>query len=83
MERGHQVDAIYTDLSAAFDKINHEIAVAKLERLGFHGSLLDWLRSYLTGRHMSVKIGDHFSQPFAVSSGVPQGSHLGPFIFLL
>lgn len=83
LENGRQVDAIYTDLSAAFDKINHKIAVAKLERLGFHGSLLDWLQSYLTGRRMSVKIGDHISQSFPVSSGVPQGSHLGPFVFLL
>lgn len=78
-----QVDAIYIDLSAAFDKINHKIAVAKLEKLGFSGAFLSWLRSYLVGRTMSVKIGDCISSPFFVSSGVPQGSHLGPFIFLL
>ena len=63
--------------------LNHRIAVAKLERLGFGGSLLDWLRSYLCGRTMCVKIGDVVSAAFAVFSGVPQGSHLGPFIFLL
>lgn len=57
--------------------------MAKLERLGFGGSLLDWLRSYLAGRTMCVKIGDVVSAAFAVFSGVPQGSHLGPFIFLL
>ncbi|XP_055631915.1 uncharacterized protein LOC129771846 [Toxorhynchites rutilus septentrionalis] len=56
MAKGHQVDAIYTDLSAAFDKINHNIAIAKLELLGFHGSLLNWLRSYLTGRYMADHI---------------------------
>ena len=83
MQKHQQIDAIYTDLSAAFDKINHRIAIAKLERLGFCGSLLKWLRSYLSGRVMSVKIGDVFSAIFAVFSGVPQGSHLGPLLYLL
>ena len=83
MEKGSQVDAIYTDLSAAFDKMDHEIALAKFERLGIGGSLLSWLRSYLTNRNTSVKIGDHVSFPFQVKSGIPQGSHLGPFLFLL
>ncbi|XP_055591157.1 uncharacterized protein LOC129743206 [Uranotaenia lowii] len=45
---GFQTDAIYTDLSAAFDKVNHEIAIAKLDRIGFCGSLLEWFRSYLS-----------------------------------
>lgn len=66
MQKRKQIDAIYTDLSAAFDKLNHRIAVAKLERLGFSGSLLEWLRSYLTGREMSVKVGDVISAIFAV-----------------
>ena len=83
LQERKQVDAIYTDLSAAFDKLDHQIAVAKLERLGFSGSLLNWLSSYLTGRVMTVKIGDELSQPYNINSGVPQGSHLGPFIFLL
>lgn len=83
IEAGQQVDAIYTDLSAAFDKMNHQIAIAKLDKLGMNDNLLLWLRSYLTGRSMSVKIGDHVSMPFSVWSGVPQGSHLGPFLFLL
>lgn len=83
IEKGHQTDAIYTDFSAAFDKLNHKISVAKFKKLGIHGNLLLWLESYLKGRRMSVKLGQHISSSFAVTSGVPQGSHLGPFIFLL
>ena len=83
IQEGYQVDAVYTDLSAAFDKIDHRIAIAKLRRIGLHGTLLEWVGSYLTGRTMQVKIADCLSLPFLVTSGVPQGSHLGPFIFLL
>ena len=78
-----QTDAIYTDLSAAFDKVNHRIAIAKLDRYGFGGNLLSWLKSYLTGRTLNVKIDDVLSEPFPATSGIAQGSHLGPLIFLL
>ena len=78
-----QTDAIYTDLTAAFDKINHRIAIAKLDRFGFTGNLLSWLDSYLSGRTISVKIGDDLSESFSATSGIAQGSHLGPLMFLL
>ncbi|XP_062715023.1 uncharacterized protein LOC115256208 [Aedes albopictus] len=65
-QSGHQVDAIYTDLSAAFDKMNHQIALSKFDKLGMNNNLLIWLRSYLTGRSMSVKIGDYVSSPFTL-----------------
>lgn len=83
MSKGVQTDAIYTDLSAAFDKLDHNIAVAKLERMGFSGSLLMWFRSYLTGRSLCVKIGDLLSFWFSAYSGIAQGSHLGPLVFLM
>lgn len=83
LQSRQQVDAVYTDFSAAFDTINHRIAIAKLQRLGFNGPFLNWMESYLVGRQMSVKIGSTISMPFRVTSGVPQGSHLGPYIFLL
>ncbi|XP_062713927.1 uncharacterized protein LOC134290750 [Aedes albopictus] len=74
-QSGHQVDAIYTDLST--------FALAKIDKLGMSNNLVIWLRPYLTGRSMSVKIGDYISSPFTVWSGVPQGSHLRSFLFLL
>lgn len=54
MENGEQVDVIYTDPSAAFDKMNHQIAVAKFDKLFMDNSILVWLQSYLTGRNMTV-----------------------------
>lgn len=83
MVKSFQTDAIYTDLTAAFDKLNHRIAIAKLDRLGISGCLLQWCQSYLTGRQLAVVIGDCQSSLFAATSGIPQGSHLGPLIFVL
>lgn len=78
-----QTDVIYTDLTAAFDKINHLITIAKLERLGISGLMLRWFKSYLTERQLTVGLEGHFSETFTATSGIPQGSHLGPVIFLL
>lgn len=83
MVRHTQTDVIYTDLTAAFDLINHRIAIAKLDRLGIGGNLLQWFQSYLTNRKLKVVIGDCVSPSFLSTSGIPQGSHLGPLIFLL
>ena len=83
MPKGVQTDVIYTYLSATFDKLDHDIAIAKLERMGFCGSLLRWFRSYLTGRSLCVKIGDLLSFCFLASSGIAQGSHIGSIIFVL
>lgn len=60
-----------------------DIAIAKLDRLGIGGSLLRWFRSYLTERQLIVAIGDSRSSSFCATSGIPQGSHLGPLIFLI
>lgn len=83
MDAGLQVDAIYTDFKAAFDRVNHEILVNKLERLGVSSAIVRWLRSYLSGRSMKVRIGCSNSDSFVVPSGVPQGSNLGPLLFSL
>lgn len=82
-ERKRQVDAIYVDFSKAFDKVPHDLAIAKLNRLGLPHWIIQWLKSYLTSRKAFVKIHDAKSNIFDIPSGVPQGSHLGPLIFVL
>ena len=83
LERRQQVDVIYLDFSKAFDRVSHEKLLPKLECLGIGGSLLAWFRSYLSGRTHRVVIDNESSDFLHVTSGVPQGSTLGPLLFLL
>lgn len=83
IESGKQVDVVYTDFSKAFDRIHHGILFRKLENLGVHSSLLAWIKSYLTDRSQYIMIQGRHSRVFRVKSGVPQGSHLGPLLFIL
>ena len=83
MEQKKQVDVIYTDLKAAFDRIDHVILLRKLSRLGVSDQLVNWLKSYLCERILRVKLGTSISSRFTNKSGVPQGSNLGPLLFVL
>jgi hypothetical protein len=65
------VDAIYTDFCKAFDKVSHMLLLRKLAKLGFGGSLLAWIGSYLTGRKQFVKASGSQSRRFSVRFGVP------------
>lgn len=82
MAAGRQVDAVYTDLKAAFDRIDHDIALQKFAKLGFSSRLCCWLESYLKNRIIQVKIGSELSDEFTNGSGVAQGSNLGPIVFV-
>jgi ribonuclease P/MRP protein subunit RPP40 len=74
---------IYTDFSKAFDKLNHNILLSKLSAFGFSPSLLSLLKSYMSDRVLYVEYMGFSSFRFTVNSGIPQGSNLGPLLFLL
>lgn len=83
IEKRQQVDTVYIDFSKAFDKVPHSIAVDKMRRIGLPDWILNWTLSYLSDRKGFVKIKDVNSETFDIPSGVPQGSHLGPLIFVI
>ena len=83
LDRGYEVDVLYLDYKKAFDSVPHKRLLYKLSSLGFHGKLLSWIESFLYDRIIRVGIRGSFSTWFTILSGVPQGSVLGPILFIL
>lgn len=77
------VCSIFLDLSKAFDTVNHNILLAKLQKYGFHGIVFKWLQNYITKRSQFVSINGCHSNKMDIHCGVPQGSILGPLLFLI
>lgn len=83
LEAKSKTIGIFLDLSKAFDTVSVPKLVAKMEKLGIRGLAMDMYQSYLTDRSQCVKIDDHLSDDKLLSFGVPQGSILGPILFII
>ena len=83
MDQGFYTGAIFLDLRKAFDVVNHDLLIAKLQMYGCSSSTLFWFRSYLSDRRQCVSLASVMSDTEVLRSGVPQGSILGPVLFLL
>lgn len=77
------IDIVYIDFAKAFDTVSHVKMIQKLDNFGLKGNLLNWMNAFLTYRHQQVKINNNLSNYCFVKSGVPQGSVLGPLLFLI
>ena len=83
MEEGSNIDAVFLDFAKAFDKVDHGLLVHKLKQMGVKGKLGRWIQNFLKGRTNEVLVDDQKSLKFLLKSGIPQGSVLGPILFLI
>ena len=82
MDEGARIDVIITDFSKAFYSISHDWLITKIVTLGVDLRVVVWVREFLLGHSRKVRVGGHLSEEVRVMSGVPNGSELGPHLFL-
>ena len=82
LERNEITAVVMCDMSAAFDIVNHKLLLQKLALFGFQSNVLNWLTSYLSNRKQRVIIDGYLSNPLDLEAGVPQGSILGPLLYI-
>lgn len=83
MDDGNSVIGIFLDFTKAFDTVNHDILLSKLYNYGIRGVAFSWFKSYLENRTQAVKYGGSVSELLNINLGIPQGSLIGPLLFLL
>ena len=83
MGKDNIVSMILLDLKKAFDTVDHSIILMKLESSGLGHDVITWFKSYLSGRQQLVDVSETFSSSSGINFGVPQGSTLGPLLFLI
>ena len=83
LDQGGSFEVIYCDFMKAFDKVPHKRLLYKVEKYGITGNILGWINSFLSNRTQCVVINDHVTDNAPVTSGIPQGSVLGPLLFVI